>query len=52
MYVVQISPNAFVPIMELGLESNMPSLLCGDGIVCCTFGGSKSKSCICSYAGY
>jgi len=35
-----------MPITELGLESKIPSLFCGDGIDYWTFGGSQSKSCI------
>jgi hypothetical protein len=42
--VVQISPNTFVPIAEVGLEGNISSLFCGIGIDCYTFGGSGSKS--------
>jgi len=44
--VIHISPNIFVPIVELGLEGSIPSLFCGIGINCCTSGGSNSKSCI------
>jgi hypothetical protein len=52
MCVVQISPNTFVPIIELSLKGNIPSLLCGTKIDCCTFGGSKSRSCTCSSTSY
>jgi len=27
-------------VVELGIEGNIPSLLCGDGTNCWTFGGS------------
>jgi hypothetical protein len=29
-------------VAKLGLETSIPSLFCGDGINCCTFGGSKA----------
>jgi hypothetical protein len=46
------SPNTFMPITKLGLKGNILSLFRGDGIDCCTFGGSWSKSYICSFADY
>jgi hypothetical protein len=49
--VVQISSNTFVPIVEFGLEGNIPSLLCGVGIDYYTSGGSRFKSCVCSSVG-
>ncbi len=48
MCEVQISPNTFVPIIELGLEGSIYSLFCD----CCTFGRSSSKSYLCSFASY
>jgi hypothetical protein len=41
-----------MPIAKLGLEGNIPSLFCGDGIDYCTSGGSWSKSSICSFIDY
>jgi hypothetical protein len=40
MCIVQISSKTFVLVVKLGLESSIPSLFYGDGIDCCTFGGS------------
>jgi hypothetical protein len=39
-------------VAKLGFEGNIPSLFCGDGIDCCIFGGSQSKSCIYSFVDY
>jgi hypothetical protein len=36
-------------VAELGLEGNISSLFCGDGIDYWTSGGSPSKSCICFF---
>jgi hypothetical protein len=41
-----------MPIAKHGLKGSIPSLLCGIETNCCTFGGSMSKSCICSFADY
>jgi hypothetical protein len=43
-YVVQTSLNTFMFVVELGFESNIPSLFCGDGTNCYTFSGFMSKS--------
>jgi hypothetical protein len=37
--VVQTFPNTFMHVTKLGLEGNIPSLFCGDGTYCWTFGG-------------
>jgi hypothetical protein len=44
MCEVEISPNIFVHVLELGLECSIPSSFGGTGTNCCTFGGSNSKS--------
>jgi len=31
---VQTSPNTFIPVADLGLKGDIPSLSCGDGIDC------------------
>jgi hypothetical protein len=49
---IRISPNIFVLVVELGVEGNIPSKFCGIGTFYCTFGGSRSKSCICSFIAY
>ncbi len=46
---IQTSPNTFMHVAKLGLEGNIPSLLCGDGIDYWTSGGFRSKSCICFF---
>jgi len=38
--VVQTFPNTFMHVAKLGLDDNIPSFFCGDGIDCCTSGGS------------
>ncbi len=48
---IQISPNIFVPIVKLDLEHSIPSLFYGIQIDCCTFGGSRSRSCVNSFIG-
>jgi hypothetical protein len=30
-------------VIELGLEGNIPSIFCGDGTNCCTYGGSSQN---------
>ncbi len=52
MCEIQISPNIFVPVAELGLEGSIPSLSYGIGIDCCTYGRSNFKSCIYSFLSY
>jgi hypothetical protein len=37
-----------MPVAKLGFEGIIPSYFCGDGTNCYTFGGSWSKSYICS----
>ncbi len=45
---VQITPNTFVHVAELGIEGSIPSLFYGIRTNCCTYSGFGSKSYICS----